>query len=80
MAKWEKPEEKLRSRRQIMSALMMLTQVGITIAVTFSMSVALGIWLDRLLGTAPLFILIFCLIGVLASAKNMFRMTERFLK
>lgn len=51
-----------------------LGQVGITIIVTIGMCFFIGKWLDTKLNTQPIFLIIFILLGVGASFRNLYMM------
>ena len=54
---------------KIARAMAMVTQLGLQMAFCIIAGVMLGIFIDRLLGTAPLFIIIFSLMGSVAAIK-----------
>lgn len=57
-------------------SLVLITQMGINMVVTITMATALGIWLDRKLGTSFLVVVLF-FIGAAAGAQNCYRMARR---
>ena len=48
-------------------------EVGLSVVVGF----LIGTWLDEWLGTAPWFLLIFGIAGIIAGYRSMFRMVKR---
>lgn len=56
--------------------LTLVTQVGLTIAVTLLLSLLLGLWLDSLLHTSPLLTLVFSLVGIVAGTISVYRMVS----
>lgn len=57
--------------------LVLVTQVGIGIAVPILLSLYIGKKLDEHFNTAPLFLLIFIIIGIAASFANLFKLVEK---
>lgn len=55
--------------RQILRALGLMTQLGLSMAVSVAIGVLLGHWLDGKLGTSPWLLILGCVIGA-ASAFN----------
>lgn len=53
-------------------AFALLAQMGITIAVCIGMSILIGYYLDRFLGTSPWLLLLFILFGIIAALKSVF--------
>ncbi|MDO4764774.1 MAG: AtpZ/AtpI family protein [Eubacteriales bacterium] len=66
--------------RDSLKALAMLTQMGITMIVPIGLGLFAGVFLDRKLNTAPIFLLIFILLGIVAGFRNIYQMTRSFLK
>lgn len=56
--------------------LALVTQLGLTVVASLLLSLLLGIWLDGQLGTRPLFILLFSLIGVTAGIVGVYRLVS----
>lgn len=56
-----------------------LLQVGWVVALSTLIPLGLGVLLDRCLGTAPLFILIGALIGIIAGTVGAVRITSRII-
>lgn len=52
-----------------------LSAIGIYFGVSIALGIAFGLFLDRKLGTAPIFFLIFMLFGIVAGFVNLYRLT-----
>ena len=59
-------------------AFALLAQMGITIAVCIVMSIFIGYYLDRFLGTSPWLLLLFIIFGIIAALKSVFDFSKRF--
>ncbi len=57
-----------------------LLQLGWMVATAMLVPLGLGIWLDRRYSTAPLFILIGALVGILASTIGVMRFATRMIE
>ncbi len=62
-------------RRIVMQSLAMVMQFGLNMIVPICMMTALGIWLDRKLGTSWITIVLF-VVGAIAGAQNIYRMAK----
>ena len=62
--------------RIVYQSLAMITQFGLNMLVPICMMSALGVWLDRKLGTSWITILFF-VIGAIAGGQNVYRMAKR---
>lgn len=62
--------------RTTFQTLALVTQLGLIMIVSIGMPSALGIWLDRKLGTAWITILMF-VIGVIAGIQSVYRMIQK---
>lgn len=60
----------------VFQSLAMITQFGLNMIVPICMMTALGVWLDKRLGTRWLTILFF-VIGAVAGGQNIYRMAKR---
>ena len=63
--------------RAFMTALSMLSQIGINIIVCVAIGLAIGYYLDRWLGTRPWLLILFIFIGVAAAFKSIFDMAKK---
>ena len=66
-----------QQRREILRALSMFSQVGISLVVCVLMGVLLGRFLDSLLGTTPWLLLLFAFFGAGAAFKFMYDLSKR---
>ena len=55
-------------------ALALVTQVGLTIVVSLTLSLLLGLWIDDRLGTKPWATLVFTLVGIVVGSFSVYRM------
>ncbi|MBI2565909.1 MAG: AtpZ/AtpI family protein [Candidatus Schekmanbacteria bacterium] len=62
---------------QIAKEVANLAAVGIHLVVCTVIGVAIGYYLDQWLGSAPIFLLLFMLLGVVAGFRNVWRLTSR---
>ena len=63
--------------KDVVKALGLLSQVGITMAVCVLVGVFLGRFLDGLLGTTPWLLLLFSFLGVGAAFKSLFNLVAK---
>jgi len=63
-----------------MAYVVLFSEIGIALLVTTLIGALTGIWADRQLGTAPLFVLIGFLAGAGAGTLMIHRLVSRFLK
>ena len=66
-----------KSNREVMTALSLILQIGLAILVCMGMSLGIGYYLDKLFGTRFILI-IFMVIGFLASIRSMLVLTGRY--
>ena len=59
-----------RTTNDFLKALALLTQMGIMIVVCVLIGLFAGMYLDRWLGTSPLFLILFILFGIAAAIKS----------
>lgn len=69
--------DKKKEKREILSALAMITQIGLAMMTCMAMSFGIGFYIDRLLGTR-FWVMIFLIIGILASIRSLFILTGRY--
>lgn len=72
----EKQKRKEDDNRQIMKAFGLFTQLGVTMVSCILIGFFLGLFLDKLIGTAPLFMIIFLLMGVVAAIKALYDISK----
>ena len=58
-------------RKNLARGMSLLTQMGLTALVCVALGVFIGYWLDRLFSTAPVFIIIFSILGIVSAIKTM---------
>lgn len=63
---------KKHDRSKIATAYALLTQIAIQVLVIMVMMFFLGRWLDKFLGTSPLFLLLCILLGMLSAFKSIY--------
>jgi ATP synthase protein I len=54
--------------------------LGATLAITVAAGLGLGHWVDRRLGTDPIFLVVGAVLGLAAALYNFFRLTSGFSK
>lgn len=64
------------NKRETFQLLTMITQFGLVMLVSIGLTTALGIWLDRKLGTAFLTILLF-FVGAVAGGQGVYSMVKK---
>lgn len=69
-------QHKPTDNRTTFQTLALVTQLGLIMIVSIGMPSALGIWLDRKLGTAWITILMF-VVGVIAGVQSVYRMIQK---
>lgn len=65
-------------RKQMMRALSLMTQMGMSFAACVFLGVLIGRFLDNWLNTSPWFLLLFALFGVGAAFKSMYDFSKKF--
>ena len=58
-------------------AFALLAQMGVTIAVCITLSIVIGYYLDRFLGTSPWLLLLFIIFGIIAALKSIFDFAKK---
>ncbi len=71
-----KKRDKKKEKKEILSALAMLTQIGLAMMTCMAISFGIGYYIDRLAGTR-FWVMIFLIIGILASIRSLFILTGR---
>ncbi len=66
-----------KNKREIFKALSLILQIGLSILVCMAMSMGIGYYLDKLFNT-KFIILIFMVIGFLASIRSMLVLTGKY--
>ncbi len=57
--------------------LVLISQIGISMVVPIGMGLYIGKWLDDRLGTGPIFLFIFIIIGVVSAFMSLFKITQK---
>ena len=72
------PKITKKERREIVRALSIFSQIGITVVVCVFLGVFLGRFLDSWLGTTPWMLLVFAAMGAGAAFRVLYDMSKRF--
>ena len=64
-------------KKDRIKALLMISQIGISMIVPIFLAAFIGNWLDAKFGTG-FFFLIFLLLGILAAFRNIYKLTKPF--
>ena len=67
-----------KEKSQMVKALGLMTQIGLTSALCIFLGVFIGRFLDDRLGSSPWFLLVFALLGCLAAFKAMIDIAKKF--
>lgn len=70
-----KKRDKQRERREVIHALSMILQIGLAMLTCMGISLAIGYYLDQLLGT-KIWVIIMLVIGILASMRSLLVLTD----
>lgn len=62
--------------RKVFQSLTLVTQLGLNMIVSIGLACALGVWLDRKLGTSYITVILFIL-GVIAGGQSVYRMVQK---
>ncbi|MEE3467536.1 MAG: AtpZ/AtpI family protein [Eubacterium sp.] len=66
-----------KNKREVITALSMILQIGLALLVCMGMSLGIGFYLDKLFGT-KFILIIFMVIGFLASIRSMLVLTGHY--
>ncbi len=66
-----------RGRAEGMRMAGQLGSLGLSVVLALAISVGIGVWLDRLTGWSPLFLIVFFVIGFAAGILNVYRTLAR---
>ena len=72
-----KKRDKQRERREVIHALSMILQIGLAMLTCMGISLAIGYYLDQLLGT-KIWVIIMLVIGILASMGSLLALTGQY--
>ncbi|MFP4193535.1 MAG: AtpZ/AtpI family protein [Desulfosalsimonas sp.] len=53
------------------------SHLGFSIALAIFIGLFIGLWIDKLLGTDPVFMFIFLILGIIAGFNNIYRAVKR---
>lgn len=67
-------------RKEIMKALGLITQLGLAMLMPILLCVLLGAFLDNLFSSSPVCLIIFVIMGVMASFRSLYMITKDFFK
>jgi len=65
------------NKKSSLENLALITYLGVSMIVPIALSLFAGRWLDEKLGTGPLFLFIFVVIGTLAAFRNLYKIGTR---
>ncbi len=65
------------NKKSIFENLALLSYLGVAMIVPIALTLFAGRWLDEKLGTGPLFLFIFVVIGTLAAFRNLYKIGTR---
>lgn len=71
-----KKRDKKRENKEILSALAMITQIGLAMMTCMGLSFVIGLYIDRLAGT-KFWVMIMLIIGIMASIRSLFILTGK---
>jgi F0F1-type ATP synthase assembly protein I len=64
--------------KKTVKAVSLITQISISMIVPIVMCLFVGLFLDKLLGTSPLFLLIFIFLGIGGGFRSVYMLTKSF--
>lgn len=67
----------IKSDLSVLKYVSLVSQVGLMMAIPIIGCILFGNYLDRLLGTQVIFLIIFTLLGVLAAFRNLYKLSQR---
>ena len=71
------PNNNNDSTKEFIKAFALLTQISFTIIACLAISLLIGFYLDRFLGTSPWLLLLFTLLGIFAAFKSIYDFVKR---
>ncbi|MFW6297797.1 MAG: AtpZ/AtpI family protein [Desulfosalsimonas sp.] len=66
-----------KETRQIFKDLGYYSHLGFSIALAIFIGLFIGLWIDKVLGTGPVFMFIFLILGIAAGFNNIYRAVKR---
>ncbi|MCL2700037.1 MAG: AtpZ/AtpI family protein [Defluviitaleaceae bacterium] len=70
---------KKSEKNDIMNAFSMLSQIGLVIVITLFLCFFAGRWIDKALGTSPIFLFVFIVYGVLSGYWSIYKLVMRYI-
>lgn len=67
----------MKNKGELLGAMVLFSQIGITIFVTVGVFLIIGYFLDSWLNTGFIFIFIFAFLGIIAAMRNMYILVSR---
>lgn len=64
-------------KTSVFENLALISQIGISMIVPIMISLYIGNWLDHKLGTGPIFLFIFIIMGVASAFMSVYKLTQR---
>jgi F0F1-type ATP synthase assembly protein I len=64
--------------KKVIKALSLITQISLSMLTPILMCLFIGVFLDKLAGTSPLFLLIFILLGIGGGFRSVYMITKAF--
>ncbi|MBZ0154819.1 MAG: AtpZ/AtpI family protein [Alphaproteobacteria bacterium] len=66
-----------KEEKSVLIQLFELSGIGIQLVLSTFVGLAMGYWLDRLMGTSPYLSLLFLILGIISGFVNMVRLARR---
>ncbi len=66
------------NRKGVLRGLALLASMGISMVVSTFIGLLIGLYLDRVFATKPLFTIVFLILGIAAGFRNIYLMTKRY--
>jgi F0F1-type ATP synthase assembly protein I len=68
---------KRKKNMQVYQNLALISQIGISMILPIFLCLWFGQWLDKKIGTSPLFLIVFLVLGIMSAFRNLFKMTKK---
>ena len=72
------PKLSKKERKNILKAMGLMSQIGLTVVACVVLGIFLGRFLDDRLGTTPWLLIVFALLGVVSAFKAMVDLSKKF--
>lgn len=76
----QRKEQKRSEKSKELGPVLLVTQLGLTVAGSILFCLLIGFYLDKWLNTKPIFIIIFILLGVVGGGYNAYRQIMEIIK